>query len=27
LEYEGRVVYPAIRKTYNEMMLINLEAA
>ena len=25
LEYEGKVMYPAIRKTYNEMMLVNLE--
>jgi hypothetical protein len=25
LEYDGKVMYPAIRKTYNEMMLVNLE--
>ena len=25
LEYDGKVMFPAIRKTYNEMMLFNLE--
>lgn len=25
LDYEGKVRYPAKRKTYNEMMLVNLE--
>ena len=25
LEYDGKVIFPAIRKTYNEMMLVNLE--
>jgi hypothetical protein len=25
LEYDGKVMFPAIRKTYNEMMLVNLE--
>jgi len=25
MEYDGKVMYPAIRKTYNEMMLVNLE--
>ena len=25
MEYDGKVMFPAIRKTYNEMMLINLE--
>ena len=25
LEYDGKVMYPAIRKSYNEMMLVNLE--
>ena len=25
MEYDGKVIFPAIRKTYNEMMLINLE--
>jgi hypothetical protein len=27
LEYDGKVMFPAIRKTYNEMMLVNLENA
>ncbi len=27
LEYDGKVMYPAIRKTYNEMMLVNMENA
>lgn len=25
LDYEGKIRYPAKRKTYNEMMLVNLE--
>jgi hypothetical protein len=25
MDYEGNVRYPAMRKTYNEMMLVNLE--
>ena len=25
MEYDGEIKYPAIRKTYNEMMLVNLE--
>ena len=25
MQYDGKVMYPAIRKTYNEMMLVNLE--
>jgi hypothetical protein len=25
LQYDGKVIYPAKRKTYNEMMLVNLE--
>ena len=25
LEYDGKVMFPAIRKTYNEMMLVNRE--
>ena len=25
LEYDGKVMFPAIRKSYNEMMLVNLE--
>ena len=25
LQYDGKVRYPAMRKTYNEMMLVNLE--
>lgn len=25
LQYDGKVMFPAIRKTYNEMMLVNLE--
>ena len=24
MEYDGKVMYPAIRKTYNELMLVNL---
>lgn len=25
MQYDGKVMFPAIRKTYNEMMLVNLE--